>query len=236
MIPGSAYPKMSIGREGEQSSTRITRKWLGDISFDELQFTYDMSYDANPLGQVCLGRVHDGRVEVAIAGGAEDVFSPGDVALVSPPELPYSGRVFAATYDVTMFDPTCSPRRVTGLGPLRRARSATRPPAAVEQGGPSTRRRDRLRACRGAREDTETSPLVAASTASFLASMVIATLPTNAALNPDAADRAAVHVTARTLQYTFRRCLDTSPMEYLRRFSALYRRTYGRAPSTTLRG
>jgi transcriptional regulator GlxA family with amidase domain len=80
---------------------------------------------------------------------------------------------------------------------------------------------------------------------------------------------AAVYVTPRTLQYTFRRYLDMSPMEYLRRvrldhahehlrkadpatttvgmiaaqwgfahtgrFSGLYRRTYGRTPSATLR-
>ncbi|GFG64927.1 hypothetical protein MKUB_24170 [Mycobacterium kubicae] len=80
---------------------------------------------------------------------------------------------------------------------------------------------------------------------------------------------AAVFITPRALQYTFRRHLNTSPMEYVRkvridqahrqllaadpatttvqtvatqwgfahtgRFSALYRRTYGRNPSDTLR-
>ena len=294
------YTKMSIGGEGERSHTRITRKWLGDISFDEVAFSYDMSYDADPLGRVCLCRVHDGRIEENFIGEPQDVFAPGDVTLLSPPELPYSGKVCAATYDLTLFDAQLL-NRVAAPAPGRSEESVRllgHRPVSPQAGRQLTAAIDFVRAAVQA-EDVETTPLVAATTATFLASMVVSTLPTNATLEADAAERAdarpallrkavafidayahtdialtdiaaAVYVTPRTLQYTFRRYLDMTPMEYLRRvrldhahehlrradpatttvsmvaaqwgfahtgrFSALYKRTYGRAPSATLRG
>ena len=293
------YTKMSIGGEGEQSHTRITRKWLGDISFDELEFSYDMSFDADPLGQVCLCRVHDGHIEDTVPGSSPDSFGPGDLALIAPPELPFSGKVCASTYDLTMFDADLLNRVATPASgrPEESVRLLGHRPVSPRAGRQLSAAIDFTRAALHA-DAPETSALVAATTASFLASMVVATLPTNATLDPDARDRAdarpallrkaiafidanahtdimltdvaaAVYVTPRTLQYTFRRYLDMSPMEYLRRvrldhahehlrradpatttvgmvatqwgfahtgrFSALYRRTYGRTPSATLR-
>ena len=293
------YTKMTIGGEGERPHTRITRKWLGDISFDELEFSYDMSFDADPLGQVCLCRVHGGHIEDTVLGESPDSFSPGDVALIAPPELPYSGKVYASTYDLTMFDADLLNRVATPESgrPEDSVRLLGQRPVSPRAARQLSAAIDFTRAAVHA-DAPETSTLVAATTASFLASMVVATLPTNATLDPDARERAdarpallrkatafidanahtdimltdiaaAVYVTPRTLQYTFRRYLDMSPMEYLRRvrldhahqqlrkadpatttvgmvatqwgfahtgrFSALYRRTYGRTPSATLR-
>ena len=141
-------------------------------------------------------------------------------------------------------------------------------------------------------------PLVASTTASMLAAVVIEALPTNVMTEPTSRDRvdskppllrraiayiegnveedialadiaASVHITPRALQYMFRRHLDITPMEYLRRvrldhahrelvtsdpstttiqivsarwgfghtgrFASMYRKTYGRNPSDTLR-
>lgn len=291
------YAKMSIEGRGERSSARISRKWFGEINYDEVEFAYDMSYDAEPLGRVCLCRVVEGHIEDRIFGEAEDVLRPGDVALISPPHLPYSGRVRAARYDLTMFDPDLLGRVATPASgrpdePIRLLGHRPVSPQAARQ----------LNAAIEFVKETvtnsqKTPPLVASTAATFLASVVVSTLPTNAVMDPDAAVRtakpvvlrkaiayieahaqeemalgdiaAAVHVTPRTLQYMFRRHLDASPMEYLRRvrmdhahrdlvradpttttvnavaqrwgfihpgrFSALYRQTYGRTPSATLR-
>ena len=63
-----AYTTMRISGDGERSHTRIRRRWLGPVSFDQLSFTYDMSYDANPLEKILLCRVHSGRIEENFIG------------------------------------------------------------------------------------------------------------------------------------------------------------------------
>ncbi len=293
------YTKMSIAADGDQTSTKVARRWLGDVSFDELEFTYDMSYDADPLGRICLCRVHSGHIEENFIDEPRDVFAPGDVTLVSPPDLPYSGHLSHTSYDLTMFDSdlldhvaTPAPGRegdsvrLVGHRPI--STQATRQLHATIDYLRTVMNTDHLRA----------SPLIASTAAEHLAAVVVTTFPTNAVLEPTAADRAsakpetlrraaayidsnahsditladiasAVHVTTRTVQYMFRRHMDMSPMEYLRRvrmdhahrqllsadpettsvqqiaaqwgfahpgrFSALYRKTYGRNPSDTLK-
>ncbi|WKG03467.1 helix-turn-helix domain-containing protein [Mycolicibacterium sp. HK-90] len=243
-----AYTKMSIGRgPGERPSTRIVRKWLGPISFDELQLDYHMSYDADPLNRICLCRVHSGRIEENFIGEPPDVFGPGDVTLFSPPELPYSGRVCRAGYDLTMFDTemlghVATPASGEPAGPVR---IAGHRPISPQAGYQLKVAIEYVRSVvRGA--DGPVPPLLASTTASMLAATVIATMPTNAGLEPGPTDRRdakpallrravayieanadrdialvdiaeAVYVTPRALQYMFRRHLDVSPMGYLRR-------------------
>ncbi len=241
-----AYTKMSIGAgDGETTSARIERRWLGEISYDELELDFSMSYDADPLGRICLCRVHDGRIEENFIDEPTDVFVPGDVTLFSPPELPYSGRVLSARYDLTMFD--------TGL--LDRVASTGRAGTSVRLTGhrPVTAEaQHRLdRAISYVRDvvmadDVAVTPLVASTTESMLAAVVLDTFPTTAAVELTATDRndakpellrramafidgsagsdiavtdiaESIHVTPRALQYMFRRHLNMTPMEYLRR-------------------
>lgn len=108
-----AYTKMNIGGAGEQSRAKIVRRTLGPIGIDELAFTYEMSYDADPLARIVLCEVHDGRIEEDFIGEPTDVFAPGDLTLFNPPELPYSGKVCEATYDLTVFDTTLLDRVAT---------------------------------------------------------------------------------------------------------------------------
>ncbi|ADT96834.1 helix-turn-helix transcriptional regulator [Mycolicibacterium gilvum] len=243
-----AYTKMSIAAgQGESPSARIERRWLGSVTFDELELDFHMSYDAAPLGRICLCRVHDGRIEENFIGEEPDVFAPGEVALLSPPELPYSGRVCGATFDLTMFDTALLDRvaapangradqgiRLTGHRPVS--------PQAQQRLSDAI---DYVRTV--VRSDgLEATPLVASTTASMLAAVVLHTLPSNASLEPTTTDRldakpallrraiafiegnadsdvalgdiaASIHVTPRALQYMFRRHLEMTPMEYLRR-------------------
>ncbi|AFM14932.1 DNA-binding domain-containing protein, AraC-type [Mycolicibacterium chubuense NBB4] len=295
-----AYTKMSIGAPaGEKASAHVQRRWLGPVSFDELDLRFHMSYDAAPLGRICLCRVHDGHIEENFIGEPQDVFQPGDVTLLSPPELPYSGRVCEATYDLTMFDSALLDRVATPTSgragePVRLLGHRPVSPSAQRQLDAAI---DYVRTVVDGAHGTPT-PLVASTTASMLASVVLATLPNTAMMESATADRADakptllrravafidgnadrdialadiaddIHVTPRALQYMFRRHMDMTPMEYLRRvrmdhahreltnadaaltsvqivanrwgfahtgrFAAMYRETYGRKPSDTLR-
>ncbi|MEZ0339120.1 helix-turn-helix transcriptional regulator [Mycobacterium sp. pV006] len=237
------YAKMSLAAEpGEQAHARVERRWLGPVSFDEVHVGFHMTYDAKPIERICLCRVHEGHIEENFIGEPTDVFAPGDVTLLSPPDLPYSGRACEATYDLTMFDPALLDR-IAGYGgpPVRLLGHRPVSPAAELQ----------LRAAIDyvstvARADQPPTPLVASNTASLLAATVLSTLPNTtiteldetAGLNaaPAVLGRAvafidshadrdialadiaeAVHLTPRALQYVFRRHLDHTPMEYLRR-------------------
>ncbi len=240
-----AYTKMSIGAgDGETASARIERRWLGEISYDELDLGFSMSYDADPLGRICLCRVHDGTIEENFIDEPTDVFAPGDVTLFSPPELPYSGRVLSARYDLTMFGADLLDRVASTVDGARVRLTGHR---AV-----SVDAHQRLdRAISYVRDvvmsdEVAVTPLVASTTESMLAAVVLEAFPTTAAVELTATDRLdakpellrraisfiessadcdvsvsdiaeSVHVTPRALQYMFRKHLDMTPMEYLRR-------------------
>ncbi|MEX3656893.1 MULTISPECIES: helix-turn-helix transcriptional regulator [Mycolicibacterium] len=259
-----AYTKMSIGRgPGERPTTRIVRKWLGPISFDELELDYHMSYDADPLNRICLCRVHSGRIEENFIGEPQDVFGPGDVTLFSPPELPYSGRVCRAAYDLTMFDPELLDRVATtgpgeAGGPVRLTGHRPVSPQAGYQ------LKVAIEYVRSVVQGRPVPALLASTTASMLAATVVSTMPTNAGLEPGPTDRRdakpallrraiayieanadrdialadiaeAVYVTPRALQYMFRRHLELSPMGYLRqvRLSHARQQLLNADPATT---
>ncbi|TRW87785.1 helix-turn-helix domain-containing protein [Mycolicibacterium sp. 018/SC-01/001] len=241
-----AYTKMSIGAgSGETTSARIERRWLGEISFDELDLGFSMSYDADPLGRICLCRVHDGHIEENFIGEPTDVFAPGDVTLFSPPDLPYSGRVVHARYDLTMFDTRLLDRMAGPAGDGRGVRLTGHRPVSAE----ARRRLDRAISYVqdiAMSAGVSATPLVASTTGAMLAAVVLDTLPSTAVTEPTATDRVdakpellrramsfiddsadlnialadvaeSIHVTPRALQYMFRKHLDVTPMEYVRR-------------------
>jgi hypothetical protein len=90
---------MRIRSDGGNSQTRVVRRWLGAVNVDDLAFSYDIAYSAAPLHRICLCRVHSGRIEADVVGEPRDVFVPGDLTLLTPPDLPYSGRVCQTRYD-----------------------------------------------------------------------------------------------------------------------------------------
>ncbi|BBX19304.1 AraC family transcriptional regulator [Mycolicibacterium duvalii] len=241
-----AYTKMSISADaGERADARIERRWLGPVSFDEVHVGFHMSYDADPLGRVCLCRVHDGHIEEDFLDEPTDVFAPGDVTLLAPPELPYSGRACAADYDLTMFDEALLSRVAATVPghPTGEVRLLGHRPVSAEAGHQLDGTIEYVRTLVHA--DQPPTPLVASTTASLLAAVVLASLPNTAVTEPTAVDRndakpallrramaylddnadrdvaladiaEAIHVTPRALQYMFRRHLDITPMEYLR--------------------
>lgn len=100
-----AYTKMWIGGGTDDVSARITREAVASISIDRLDIGFEMKYDADPLGKICLCVVEAGTVQDHGTDGWEDAFGPGDVVSFGPPDRPYVGKVCRSRYSITMFDP-----------------------------------------------------------------------------------------------------------------------------------
>ncbi|MFC9221052.1 helix-turn-helix transcriptional regulator [Streptomyces hygroscopicus] len=191
-----AYARMRIGSgTPDASRARIRRQTLASISVDELDLDFDMSYSVSPLGKICLCVVHDGTIEDHVFPGVEDAFGPGDVVSFAPPDLPYSGRIRAARYNITMLDPallsqvaatvdqrTPQPVRLTGHRPHSAAAArhlrqtigylrdhALADPAIAEQ------------------------PLIRTTVSQLLAGSVLAAFPSTALTDPTGPDRNDAH-------------------------------------------
>ncbi|MBF6191259.1 helix-turn-helix domain-containing protein [Nocardia sp. CDC186] len=241
------YTRMRIANStGVPVRADITRTMLGPVSLDDLHLSFDMNYVAQPLGKICLFEVDSGSIEENYADGT-DFFQPGELGLLTPPDVPYSGVIHHARYRITMFDPELLTRVAAAspghdLEPVRL--TGHRPVSAVA----ARQLSGVLEHMRGLAADSVASeaPLIASTAAQYLAATVLHTLPSTAHLEPTASDRndahpdtvrralayleahvrddisvadiaAASYVTVRALQLAFRRHLDTTPMAYLRR-------------------
>ncbi|WP_320779245.1 AraC family transcriptional regulator [Streptomyces sp. CRN 30] len=241
-----AYARLRIGNNGtEANRTRMRRGVMPSVSIDELDMNYEMSYSVEPLGRLALCVMHEGTIADHTIQGVSASYGPGDIAVLAPPELPYSGRVRAARYNVTMLDdhllsqvadpgPSGAPVRLTGNRPRT-------PAAARYLKHLIFHLRDQVLADPAVRDE----PLIVSTGAQSLAAGVLAAFPHSARTDPAAQDRrdahsatlrravayiddhaeqpvtvaeiaAAAHVTVRALQYAFRRHLDTTPTAYLR--------------------
>ncbi|OBK59734.1 AraC family transcriptional regulator [Mycobacterium gordonae] len=185
------YTAMRIGANGENRRARIQRRWAGPVTFDELSFSYDMSYNADPLGKILLCRVHSGRILENFIGEPQDVFAPGDVTLFSPPELPYSGQVCRAAYDLTGLHPTLLDRTANSAPGARNepVRLTGHRPVAAAAGRRLSAVIDYLRDHVLSDPVACASPLVSGTFAAHLAAAVLAALPSNALLDPTPTDR-----------------------------------------------
>ncbi|MCF4137249.1 helix-turn-helix transcriptional regulator [Streptomyces sp. Tue 6430] len=187
-----AYARMRIGSGGpEAGRARVSRAAMPSVTVDELDLGFEMSYSVTPLGRICLCLVHEGTIRDHTFDGVEDSFGPGDVVSFAPPELPYSGRICAARYNITMLDTdllsqvaaTAPGRRP---GPVRLTGHRPHSPAAARQLRQTVGYvRDHVLAAPGVAEQ----PLVAATAAQHLAAGVLAAFPNTALTEPTATDR-----------------------------------------------
>ncbi|MFJ8946235.1 helix-turn-helix transcriptional regulator [Streptomyces sp. NPDC102395] len=201
-----AYARMRIGSgAAEPGRARISRSAIPSVTVDELDLDFEMSYSVTPLGRICLCLVHDGTVEDHAFDGVQDSFGPGDVVSLAPPNLPYSGRIRNARYNITMLD-TDLLAQVASAAPGRRPEpvrlTGHRPhsPAAAQH----LRRsivyvRDHILT----EPELADQPLVASTAAQGLAAGVLAAFPNTAVTEPTATDRndARPAVLRRALAY-----------------------------------
>ncbi|MFE9628240.1 helix-turn-helix transcriptional regulator [Streptomyces sp. NPDC006527] len=187
-----AYARMSIGSSDPAAGrARIIRTAIPSVSVDELDLGFEMSYSVTPLGRICLCLVHEGTIRDHVFDGVEDAFGPGDVVSFAPPDLPYSGRVCNARYNITMLDPGLLDQVAAGAPgrkpePVRLTGHRPHSPAAAQHLRHSIAYlRDHVLADPG----LAGQPLIASTAAQHLAAGVLATFPNTAFTDPTATDR-----------------------------------------------
>ncbi|WP_328999587.1 helix-turn-helix domain-containing protein [Kribbella sp. NBC_00709] len=185
-----AYTKMQIGGRAADVRTRISRAAAESISIDRIEIGFEMSYDADPLGKVCLCEVASGRITDHATDGWVDEFRPGDLVSFAPADRPFAGKIRRAAYTITMFDPALL-TRVTGAG--RKDDAAVRllshrphSRTAAHQLSKTIAYLDQVLP----NPAVKASPLVLASVSQLLASSVLAAFPNTAFPNTAMTDGA----------------------------------------------
>ena len=242
------YSRMRIGAAGSRTHTRITRRTMtSQAAFDDVEYSFDLGFDAEPQPYLVVSEVVSNSVELAGDDG-DEVFGPGDTFLACRPGLPYSGlargvRLRQLTLDPAILSQAAFGKDGDGDGESVRVldhRPVSRQAASNLQ-----------RAVAHVRESVFAAPearsaLVLSSASLYLAAHVLEAFPNTAVSAPTVSDRrdadpgtlrraisfieshpdidmaladiaAAACVTPRALQLAFRRHLDTTPMAYLRR-------------------
>lgn len=241
------YAPLRIGSTTVRSPTRISCTSTSAVSVDHLAFGFEMSYDVEPLGKICLCDVESGGfVDHRAEGWARsESFGAGDVLEIAPPDRAYIGRVDHARYRITRLDQDLLDQVATPeLG--ESVRLLDHRPVSAAAGQRLRHAIDHLDQYVLADPAAMASPLIVATASRYLAACVLATFPNSGLSEVTAADRtgagsmvvrravayietyagmnispadiaAAAHITVRGLQYAFRRHLDTTPMAYVRR-------------------
>jgi len=240
------YAPMRIGSTTATAPTRIVRSAADEISVDRLDLGFEMSYDVEPLGMICLCDIESGTIDAHGPDGTEaEDFGTGELFSLSPPDRGYAGTINRATYTVTRLDPEVLTRiaspapghdtvRLTGHRPVSVA-AARRVRAAIEHVDRTVL----------ADPEAAASPLVLGTGLRYLAAQVLEAFPNTSVAGPSRAEgrdahpaavrralayidahadldltpaqiAAAAHVSIRSLQLAFRRHLDTTPTAYLR--------------------
>ncbi|GAA4688139.1 hypothetical protein GCM10023215_25040 [Pseudonocardia yuanmonensis] len=242
------YSRMRIGAVGACTRAQITRRVMApEIGFDDLDYSFDIGYSAEPQGLMIVCDVLSNTICTEGEDG-EEVFGPGDQFLISRPDLPYAGVAHATRLQFTLLDPALL-TRVAATGKADAAdpvRVLDHRPVSRQAAQQLRRSTAYVRDSVMAVPDVAQEPLVVSTASQYLAACVLHTFPTTAVATPSSVDRhdaspsavrravafidadpdlaltltdiaRAACVTPRALQLAFRRHLDTTPMRYLRR-------------------
>jgi AraC-like DNA-binding protein len=242
-----AYTSLQISGHHPEPHTRIRRRWMGPVSVDELDFDFDMEFDVEPLGRICVCRIHSGSLDTRF-GRVHDIFNPGDVAVLAPPNRPYSGQLRRTRYDATMLA-TAQLDRIAAAPSsqiTRPVRLTGNRPISPRAGAHLSAFIDYLLDHVFVTACVDECELIADTGTQLLASLVLAAFPNTAQAESSPADHhdastaamrraitfvddnahlpvsladiaSHVHMTPRGVQYLFRRHLDCTPMQYLRK-------------------
>ena len=245
-LVSAMYARMRIGGIGERTHTHITRRVMTpEVAFDDLEYTFDVEFDAEPQRYLILCHVVSGVVHLTSEGRTE-TFGPGDLFL-SRPDLPSAGVVQAARLRQLTLDPVALTQVASSVaGEAAPARVLGRRPVSRQAALQLQRSVGYVRDSVLDAPDSPAAPLLASAASQYLAVMMLHAFPNTAITAPTAGDsrdaspetlrRAlsfidahpdadltiadvarAAYVTPRALQLAFRRHLDTTPLGYLRR-------------------
>lgn len=241
------YSKQRISAVGECTRAQITRRVLAPgLGFDDLHYSFEIGYCGAAQGRIIICDVLSSTIR-RVGEGNDETFGPGDLFLISRPDLPYAGVAYASRLRFTVLDPAICARVAAttddDAGPVRMLdhRPVSRQ-APLHLWRAVAYVRDSVMAA----PEALLTPLVVSTASQYLAASVLYAFPNSALTDPTARDghdanpgtlrRAvafieanpgadisvadvahAAHVTPRALQLAFRRRLGTTPTGYLRR-------------------
>jgi AraC-like DNA-binding protein len=244
-ILSSTYGPVRIDARGPRRGLRLERAALGLVQFHHVSVAMGFDAVGFPLRTLIFGELTSGRLRQRSDGGDRH-YLPGEVFLAAQPSHSYTATVQEADMQLTIIDPAL-PSQVAdsapGQAPVRfTGYEAVSAQARSQWTDTCAYLRENLLVDPRA----SATPLVAASAARLLVATALATFPNNALTDPTIQDRhdgspatlrravafidehadqdiavadvaAAAHVTIRAVQLTFRRHLDITPTQYLRR-------------------
>jgi AraC-like DNA-binding protein len=246
-VIGAHYSKIRLSACGAPTRARIVRSTIGSLTVDDIHFASELDYDMAPLEKLALCRVRSGRIEQRRPDGSTASAGPGSVIVSGVDAgVGISGRVIRARFDCLSVDrellSSLAADAGSGEGTVPPIGATPICDAANSQLVSAI---DYV--VHGvARSGAANHPLLADTAQRHLAAVMLATLPTEAAGEPSIGDRddstpvllrramafieenaqqrisvgeiaEDVRVTARALQYMFRRHHDCTPMDYVRR-------------------
>ncbi|HEX4560114.1 MAG TPA: helix-turn-helix transcriptional regulator [Mycobacterium sp.] len=224
-----------------------SRTAVGPFAVEDGYLAGDVAASPDPLNRVVAVWVSSGRVSGYCAGVTGEA-APGEVALVSQPDLPHRSYTHDLEATTLLLDPAVVAGVASGL-PLgqapRQVRFTSFQPVDAAAGRLWT---DTVSYVAGIvlRDDAVVTPLVVGHASRLLAAVMLSTFANASGPAPSPHDRTdgkplllrramefmdanaandiaitdiaeAIHVTPRAVQYMFRRHLDTTPLQYLRR-------------------
>jgi AraC-like DNA-binding protein len=240
-----AKVRVELASRDTPTSMRIERTTVGSIGVDAADCSCDFAYDMEPPDLILLCRVVAGGLVAQLPQWQSALFQPGHVGAFGFDGLPCVGHARRGHYDLLVVEQRTfsdiaagypgneEPVRLTGTRPVSTAanRHLFDSIEFVRRSAVS--------------QYADDNPLIAGALERYVATMLLATLPSTALLDPTIQDRhdstpvllrramafiddnahvdislsdiaGAVYVTPRALQYMFRRHRDCTPVEYLR--------------------
>ncbi|WP_231743137.1 helix-turn-helix transcriptional regulator [Mycobacterium sp. GA-2829] len=218
----------------------------GAFVLDEIELLGSFTAAPDPLHRVAAVWAQRGRI-AGRCGGVEGIARPGEVTLLAQPDLPFDAGGENVALTTVLLDPALMASVATGMPPAQAPQqirfSMFEPvddPARRLWQHTVRYIRDSVLA-----DDALASPLVLGHAARMLAAATLAAFPNTVGAVETAHDRdakpvllqravdfidehldsdialgdiaAAIHVSPRAVQYMFRRHLDSTPLQYLRR-------------------
>jgi AraC-like DNA-binding protein len=220
---------------------------VGPLVVDDVYLPGETEASADPVHKVVAVWATDGK----LAGHCDDIISeaaPGDVTLVTQPDLAHYARAENLRLTSVLLDPSLVASVATGL-PSSQAPLPIRFLSFAPVDATAGRLwKDAVSYVKNSvlADDTIATPLVLGHSSRLLAAVTLSTFPNSATAEPTPFDRtdhypallrraiefidanagndissadiaAAIHVTPRAVQYMFRRQLETTPLQYIRK-------------------
>lgn len=235
-----------IRPRGGQAGLRLAHDRIGAVGLDHVTFNMDFDVDVGPVDLLIVGQVNAGAVGFR-AGETERWCGQGDIYLAGQPGDWRTSMARAGQHEQAVFDAALlSQIAGTGPGQIRQPVRFTGHKPVSAQAARSWKSTYAYIRNALADRDIAAQPLFTASAVRLLVAATLNAFPNNALTSPTSADRhdshpatlrraitfiddnahtgitvadiaAAAHVTIRAIQLAFRRHLDITPTEYLRR-------------------